>query len=165
QELNPSFYLTLCRQLLFELAETSNEMVSLKLDALEESRQELPTEHQAAKINMLADQGIAYFERFLRSFDRPDGTVPDKYPSDAVRPIVLAHFYIGRLQGKKMTADPREKLVNLAYALEHYRWIVKYCEVTDPLCQESVKDELDACRDMANLLPLKMARVQELIKT
>lgn len=160
KELNPQFYILLCRQLIFELAEISNEMLDLKLELAEERDRGNPNVHQISKINMLAQQGIRYFSMFLDSFKDANNEMPGKFEKNAVRPICLAHFYIGRLFGKILTGDPRIKMENLQHSLDNYRWIVNYCEAVDPDSVDLVKSEYEVCKDMVYLYPIKMERLR-----
>lgn len=61
--MNPQFFLLLCRQLIFEVGEIANVMLDLKMETIEESEVDVPSEHQIAKVNFLADQGICYFQK------------------------------------------------------------------------------------------------------
>lgn len=119
--------------------------------------------HQTAKINSLARQSITYFQKFIDSYKNLDGDMPEKFSEESFRPVVLAHFYIGRLYNKILTSDLREKLDYCHQSLSEYKWIVNHCDSKQPEYIESVRSEYDVCKDMVTLLPAKMDRIRELI--
>lgn len=162
-ELNQDIYLASCQQLLFEIAETYNEMMDLKSEKLEDSEAEIPDSHQTVKINFLNKNAINFFRRFLETFRDKDGKLPEKFDENCVRSVLVAHFYIARLFGKFLTADPKEKLENLSKSLEEYRFVVIYCEKIDPESLNVAKSEFEVSKDMVHLLPIKMDRLKELM--
>lgn len=70
---------------------------------------------------------------------------------------MLAKFRVARLYGKIITADPKKELENLATSLEHYKFIVDYCEKHPEAAQE-IEVELELSKEMVSLLPTKMER-------
>jgi len=65
-QLNPQFYMPVCRQLWFELAETYTEMFEIKRQKMRSS-DEGPTPHVLQKINMLLNKGIQHLNNFIKS--------------------------------------------------------------------------------------------------
>lgn len=163
KKLNQDIYLMYCRQLLFEIAETFNEMMDLKTEKLEDSGTDVPNLHQTTKINFLIRNSIENFRKFLETFRDKDAKFPQKFDTDFVRSVLVAHFYIGRLYGKFLTADPKKKLENLTKSLDEYRFVVIYCENFDPESMNAVKSEYEVSKDMVHLLPVKMDRLKEFI--
>lgn len=66
KELNPHYYLLVCRQLWYELGETYSDILDIKLQRLQ-TVDERPTPHALRKVNHLAEQSIANFNMFLES--------------------------------------------------------------------------------------------------
>ncbi|XP_046387888.1 KIF-binding protein isoform X2 [Ischnura elegans] len=66
KELNPQYYMLVCRQIWFELAEIYSDMMDIKLVKLQET-DERPTPHALRKINILAEQSISNFNKYVDS--------------------------------------------------------------------------------------------------
>ncbi|XP_042237944.1 KIF-binding protein-like isoform X2 [Homarus americanus] len=163
EELNPQYYIHVCRQINYELAETYSAMMDNKL-ALVESGGSEPTPPQAKKINVLATSSIQYFLHYLDSLkDRATGEQPTVYPEDALRPALVAWFHLGRLWSKLVATSPQTKLQNLSQSLQNYKRLVEYCD-KNPHCQSIMAQELAVCREMVQLLPLKMEQFRALTR-
>lgn len=159
QELNPQYYLHVCRQLNYEIAETYSAMMDSKL-ALLEHGSGTPTPAQAKKINTLATSSIQHFLHYLDSMkDTASGEQPEKYSEDSVRPALIAWFHLGRLWSKLVSPSPQSRLQNIAHSLQNYKRVVAYCE-KNPDCESVVAQELAICREMVQLLPLKMEQIR-----
>lgn len=163
QELNPQYYLYVCRQINYELAETYSAMMDNKLDLVEAGTGD-PTPPQAKKINSLATSSIQHFLHYLDSLkDETTGEQPLAYSEDSVRPALVAWFHLGRLWSKLIATDPQTKLQNLAQSLQNYKRIVEYCD-KHTHCQPIMAQELAICREMVQLLPLKMEQFRILTR-
>jgi len=66
KELNPQYYLSVCRQLWYELGETYSNILGIKLQRLQNT-DERPTPHALHKVNHLAEQSITNFRNFIES--------------------------------------------------------------------------------------------------
>lgn len=98
KELNPTYYLQVCRQLLFEMGEVLNELVDIKRDRMEEFSHGETNVNQVMKVNSLIKEAIGKFDQFLQSHEDLEGKMPTKFQLDEIRAVVLAHLYIGRYQ-------------------------------------------------------------------
>ncbi|XP_063952725.1 KIF-binding protein-like [Lytechinus pictus] len=156
--LNRQHFLTICRQLMFELAETYSEMMDLKI-ALAERQRVPPTPKVASKINSLCKQSLTYYKDFIDSTEDHEGKLPEKFESDVLRPVLVAYFCIGRLYSKFVTPSPPERLDYLQLSLDNYKAVVDYCE-KNPDQKDTVKEELELCREMTELIPLRMANIR-----
>ncbi|XP_064418690.1 KIF-binding protein [Latimeria chalumnae] len=156
-ELNPRFYLLICRQLQFELADTFYEMMDLKV-AIATKLDELDS-HTIKKINHLAQSAIRYYELFLDSLRSPDKKFPEKLESDVLRPALVAKFRIARLYGKFITSNGRKQLDNMQKSLDYYSFVVDYCHA-NLQATRAVETELELCEEMAGLLPARMERLR-----
>lgn len=65
-ELNPQFYVPICRQLWFELSETYTELFEIKRQKMR-STGEGPTPQVLQKINALVTKGIQHLNDFIKS--------------------------------------------------------------------------------------------------
>ncbi len=157
KELNPQFYLLVCRQLMFEIAEIYSSMLDLKLAIIEEEGVP-PVAHAVKKINQLAEQSIAKYHEYIDSLKTPDKTLPDQFAMDDERPALIAHFCTGRLYSKLIDTDIRKRLSNINQSIIHYKFLVDYCK-RNPSAVARVKAERDICEEMVLLLPAKMERI------
>ncbi|XP_075697569.1 KIF-binding protein isoform X2 [Rhinoderma darwinii] len=157
KELNPQYYLLICRQLQFELADTYYEMMDLKV-AIGNKLDEMDS-HTVRKINSLAQSAINYYEMFLDSLRSPDKKFPEKLEDDVLRPALVAKFHIARLYGKLITADANKQLENMQISLSYYTFLVDYCADHEEAIK-SVETELELTKEMAALLPARMERLR-----
>ncbi|KAM4896870.1 KIF-binding protein isoform 2-T2 [Sylvia borin] len=156
-DLNPQYYLLICRQLQCELADTYYEMMDLKVAI--GNRLEKLDSHTVKKINALAQFAIKYYELFLDSLRSPDKVFPEKLEEDVLRPAMVAKFHIARLYGKIITSDRKKQLENMQTSLEYYTFLVDYCEKY-PDAVPAIETELELSKEMVNLLPASMERLK-----
>ncbi|KAG8435277.1 hypothetical protein GDO86_013287 [Hymenochirus boettgeri] len=157
KELNPQYYLLVCRQLQFELADTFYEMMDLKV-AIGNKLDEMDS-HTIKKINSLALAAIKYYEMFLDSLRGPDKIFPEKLEEDVLRPAMVAKFHIARLYGKLISNDGKKQLENMQTSLSYYFYLVDYC-ATHEEAIKSVETELELSKEMVSLLPTRMERLR-----
>ncbi|MBN3295770.1 KBP protein, partial [Amia calva] len=156
-DLNAQYYLLICRQLQFELAETYYEMMDLKLVVA--NKQDELDAHTIKKFNHLCMSSIKYYKMFLDSVKTPDGKFPDKLEDDVLRPALVAKFRIARLYSRIISPDSGKQLENLNKSLECYCFVVEYCE-RNPEAKKAVETELELSEEMSGLLPLKIERLK-----
>nr|AAH38828.1 2510003E04Rik protein [Mus musculus] len=154
-DLNPQYYLLVSRQIQFEIAHAYYDMMDLKVAIADKLRD--PDSHIVKKINSLNKSALKYYQLFLDSLRDPNKVFPEHIGEDVLRPAMLAKFRVARLYGKIITADPKKELENLATSLEHYKFIVDYCE-THPEAAQEIEVELELSKEMVSLLPTKMER-------
>ncbi|KAM3913302.1 KIF-binding protein [Leptodactylus fuscus] len=157
KELNPQYYLLVCRQLQFELADTYYEMMDLKV-AIGNKLDEMDS-HTVKKINSLAQSAIKFYEMFLDSLRNPDKKFPEKLEDDVLRPALVAKFHIARLYGKLITTDAKKQLENMQKSLNYYTFLVDYCADHEEAIK-SVETELELTKEMVALLPARMERLR-----
>lgn len=151
-KLNPTYYLSICRQLQFELGEICHEMMDLK------SRGGKPTLKVGAKINVLATKGIGYFMSFIATLKDKNGKLPEVFADDVVRPALIAHFYIAKYFSKIIESSTNRKLHNLSKTELNYKFIVRYVE-QNPQHASCVEKELPVIKEMLELMPEKMLQI------
>lgn len=134
-EISEQFYLTLKRQLLFDVGTIYSEMMDTKLDIFKEKKEKNALSQEESKtsivkINQLALKGIKIFESFLDTMKvmPKKECLPEKFDDHNVRPALLAKFYIGRFYSKLITLEPKKRLENMKATLENYSYLVEYCE-------------------------------------
>ena len=159
KELNPQHYLLVCRQLMYEIADTYSQILDLKLAILEASGSARPTPHNIKKINLLASQSIKYYQEYLNTLKGGKPVYPDEFPVNDVRPGLIAMFCMGRLYSKFLTGDVQTKLLNIKKTKDCYQFVVDYCK-RNPSSKDLVKTELDICEEMVVLLPHKMEKLR-----
>ncbi|PSN57546.1 KIF1-binding protein [Blattella germanica] len=159
KELNPQYYLLVCRQLWYELGETYSDILDIKLQRLQ-ATDDRPTPHALRKVNHLAEQSIANYNKFLESLkDSSTGSMPTRLTEDLIRPTLIAYFRVGRLYSKIVTPDKATQLEHIRQSYEAYKFLVDYCK-NDKDAKSQVSVELVVCEDMVKLLPLKLERLQ-----
>lgn len=156
-ELNAQYYLLICRQLQFELAEVFYEMMDLKLAVA--NRQDQLDAHSVKKFNLLCASSIRYYQMFLNSIRSPDGKFPDRLEDEVLRPALVARFRVARLYSRFICSGPASQLENQNLSLEGYQSVVQYCEDHPEACA-AVETELELSQEMVTLLPLKINRIK-----
>uniref|UniRef100_A0A8C2YZ89 KIF-binding protein n=1 Tax=Cyclopterus lumpus TaxID=8103 RepID=A0A8C2YZ89_CYCLU len=155
-DLNAQYYLMIRRQMMFELAEIYNEMMDLKLTlANRQSDTESLDNHTINKFNHLCSASAKYFQMFLDSLCSPEGKIPEHLEEEVLRPALVARFRVARLYSRLISPSPSAQLENLDKSLEHYKYVVQYCEA-HPEAAAAVETELELSTEMVGLLPLKM---------
>ncbi|KAI1894604.1 hypothetical protein AGOR_G00117480 [Albula goreensis] len=157
RDLNAQYYLLICRQLQFELAETYYEMMDLKL-AIADKQDELDA-HTVKKFNHLCTASMKYYQMFLDSIRSPEGKFPEKLEDEVLRPALVAKFRMARLHSRLISPSPATQLENLSNSLCCYNFLVQYCE-ENPEARPAVETELELSEEMVSLLPLKINRLK-----
>ncbi|XP_068170364.1 KIF-binding protein [Antennarius striatus] len=159
-DLNSQYYLLLRRQMMFELAETYNEMMDLKLTlANRQADTQSLDNHTIKKFNHLCSSSIKYFQMFLDSLCSPEGKFPEHLQEEVLRPALVARFRVARLQSQLICPLISDQLANLNKSLEDYKYVAQYCEA-HPEAASAVETELELSKEMVGLLPLKINRLK-----
>ncbi|CAJ1048859.1 KIF-binding protein [Xyrichtys novacula] len=159
-DLNSQYFLMIRRQLMFELAETYNEMMDLKLTlANRQADTQSLDNHTIKKFNHLCSASAKFFQMFLDSLRSPEGKAPEHLEEEVLRPALVARFRVARLHSRLISSVPSVQLENLNKALENYKYVVQYCE-THPEAAAAVATELELSTEMVGLLPLKINRLK-----
>ncbi|XP_037608018.1 KIF-binding protein [Sebastes umbrosus] len=161
-DLNAQYYLMIRRQMMFELAEIYNEMMDLKLKLTLANRQadtQSLDNHTVKKFNHLCSASAKYFQMFIDSLCSPEGKPPEHLEEEVLRPALVARFRVARLYSRLISSTPSVQLENLDKSLEHYKYVVQYCEA-HPEAAATVGTELELSAEMVGLLPLKINRLK-----
>ncbi|XP_067682951.1 KIF-binding protein-like [Haliotis asinina] len=156
--LNPKYYLLVCRQIIYELAETYSAMVDLKLGIMEAEGRG-PNPHSVKKINTLAQQSIAQYNAYLESLKDGKPDFPDEFHENDVRPALVAMFCLGRLYSKIISPEIPYRLALMKKSQECYQFVETYCN-KHPEIEGRMVNELSISREMVVLLPLKMEKIR-----
>lgn len=163
KQLNPTYYLAACRQLWYELGDVYSAMLDIKLAKLQDS-EDNPSPHALKKVNHLTEEAIRSYNNFLETLRDPKTKeMPSEFNSDLERPVLLAYFYLGRLYGKFITAEKAIKLANTKSSYNYFQMVFDYCE-RNPSAREQISVELGVCKDMVNLMPLKIIKLTEALQ-
>ncbi|XP_074661475.1 KIF-binding protein-like [Tubulanus polymorphus] len=157
-QINKQHYLLVCRQLMYEIAESYSTILDLKLAILECSGKP-PTTHAVKKINSLVNESLKNYQMYLDTLKTAEKKYPEKFPDNDLRPALVAWFCMGRLYSKIIDFQPVNRLKNLKSSLDHYDMLVRYCD-RNPEAIERVPSELDVCSEMVLLLPAKMDKIR-----
>jgi hypothetical protein len=161
-ELNPQYFLAVVRQLQFEIAETYHEMMSLKRTKYSDSNP--PDSHATAKINKLGMQCIRWFTAFQDSTrENVSKEIPKDLEDTVERPFLVAKFTSARIYSQLLVSDPSQYADNMKKCEEGYSWCVKYVD-DHPNCK-CFQEEYPLCKEMAAMLPAKVARELHALKT
>ncbi|XP_039593560.1 KIF-binding protein [Polypterus senegalus] len=157
KDLNPQYYLLICRQLQFELGDTYFEMMDLKIALA--NKQESLDSHTIKKINHLIYSSISFYEQFLESLKNAENKFPEKLEEDVLRPALVAKFRIARLYSRIISSDGNRQLETLSKSVEYYKYVVDYCE-QNPDSKKAVETELELSEEMLGLLPVRIERLR-----
>lgn len=158
KEINPLYYLQYCRQLWFELGEVYSDILNIKLEKLNKTN-EKPTPHALKKINMLCEKSIENYDNFLNSVKDKNGEMPVKLDYDVIRPVISAYAYIGRNSMKRIALDKSIQLAYVKKSFDSYQAVVDICS-RDKNAATMMHEEYSLCQEMANILPLKIKKLE-----
>ena len=120
-------------------------------------------------------KGYTWFTKFLRLFNTLDGKHPETVDKDSLPGVLLCHLNTARILGK-MYGDGNNamKLHWTKESLKEYRFVLAFGEKNIPLALAEAKNdanlegrnpdsvqpifqaEMEHCREMVELLPLKI---------
>ncbi|XP_063536248.1 KIF-binding protein-like [Cydia strobilella] len=158
KEINPTYYLQYCRQLWYELGEVYTDILNIKLEKLNNSN-ERPTPHALKKINALCEKSIEMYDHFINSVKDKNGKMQLKLDSDHVRPVISAYAFIGRNSMKRIALDKNTQLENVKKSFDSYQAVVDIC-TNDPDAASMMQEEYSLCKEMVNILPIKIKKLQ-----
>lgn len=156
--LNPTFYLSICRESWYGAGLAYSAILDIKLDLLKASR--TPNPQELGKINQVCQQAIKHFKSYIESYTEKDGSWKPNMDVEEQRTVLYAHFHVGRLHYKIITPDQNLQLENLSNSLKYYKTFIDECaKLEEPA--KALQAEVGVCREMVNLLPMKIANVKK----
>ncbi|CAD7000652.1 protein KBP homolog [Ceratitis capitata] len=157
--LNPVFYMGICRECWYGAGLSYCAILDIKLDALKERRTPQPQDLQ--KINQTCQKAIKNFLDFAKSYTDKDGaTIKANADAEEQRNVLYAYFHLGRLHFKMITPDLSVQLENMNNSLKYYKLFTDECAARKEVA-ETLNAEVGVCREMVNLLPLKIANIKK----
>lgn len=156
---NPVYYLQYCRQIWYKLGQIFTEIIDIKSDRMKETKTR-PTQSAINKINLLADKGICYFQKFIDSFKNSStNELPTTIPTDMETLFLRSYFYIGALSSKFITLDKKQQLENTENSYAAYKYVGDYTN-ENTKSGESIAIELSIVKEMITLLPHKILKLK-----
>lgn len=160
-QLNQTYYMNICRELMFELGLTYSDILDIKCDQMKFNEVH---PNSLSKINTLCHKAIKKFQDFEGTYkDKKTGEIPANLDVDELQVVACANFNLGRLFYKIITPDKRMQLENTNNSYKHYKIFIDYCE-KNPTVGERMKGELGVTRNMCELLPLKVRKLMDEIR-
>lgn len=159
--LNPTYYMSTCRELWYELGLAYAAMLDIKVDMAEREKKKAdgPNPNALNKINMLCHKSIARFLSFVESYaDKQTLELKKDISDDEMEPILFAYFECGRLYYKLSTPDRAQQIANTKNSLKYYQLLVDGCEA-NKTHEKRLKSEYGVCKEMTMLLPLKIKKL------
>lgn len=160
--LNKVFYMNIVREILYELGTAYSNILDIKLEAFEQSQaNNVVNPHAMKKINDLITKSRNHFKDFISTyFLAKTETLKPDLAADELIPIAFSHFQIARISYKFITPDKHLQIMNLTMCLENYRKFIALCAQHKEV-GEKMKAEVSVSKEMAELLPIKIARLKE----
>ncbi|TMW50297.1 hypothetical protein DOY81_004617 [Sarcophaga bullata] len=156
--LNPTFYMSICRECWYGAGLAYCAILDIKLECFEANR--TPNPQVLNKINQVCKQAIENFKSYINSYTDKDGSLKTNIDVEEQRTLLFAHFYLGRLHYKMITPDQNLQLENLSNSLKYYKLFIDECAKLEE-ASKLLQAEIGVCREMVNLLPLKIANVKK----
>lgn len=159
KELNPQYFLQVCRQLQYELAETVQEMAYQKRSKFSDANP--PDAHAHKKINKLTMQAIRWYQSFVDSCrDLKTNEVPEQLEDTVVRPFLRAKFQQADLWRRVLVGSAADYVANSQRSIALYNECIAYCAVeknSDPNYHQFA-EELALAKEMVQMIPIKMRK-------
>lgn len=161
-QLNPSYYMNIVRELLFELALTYSDMLDIKCDIMKFTDVQPSA---LSKINALCNKAIGKFLEFENTYrNKETKLIPASTDVDELQLIACANFNLGRLHYKFITPDKKMQLDNVTKSYQHYKIFIDYCQSHREIA-DAMKGELGVTKNMCELLPIKIRKLEEEINS
>ena len=175
EQLNSQVYLSLCKEVCFACGQAMQEVQAMYFDAASEAGVVSERNEFMKKSDKAGFKGYTWFTKFLRLFNTLDGKHPETVDKDSLPGVLLCHLNTARILGK-MYGDGNNamKLHWTKESLKEYRFVLAFGEKNIPLALAEAKNdanlegrnpdsvqpifqaELEHCREMVELLPLKI---------
>eukprot|EP00743_Colponemidia_sp_Colp-15_P005870 GILK01006309.1.p1 GENE.GILK01006309.1~~GILK01006309.1.p1 ORF type:complete len:568 (+),score=84.43 GILK01006309.1:43-1704(+) len=160
KELSPFAYVATFRDIAFEIAEIYHELLDIKLaDRLKRAAQPL-TSKDVQRINQYGWSGLEALELFLRTFEK-GGKPPVEVEDELLQWYLTARFNRARIYSKLLDPEPQGRVKFLRNTMDEYRFIRDYADSHSAQISrtEVMPEELKICREMVDLIPVKMNHI------
>ncbi|XP_016995938.2 KIF-binding protein [Drosophila takahashii] len=157
--LDPIFYMKICRECWYGAGTAHAAVLDVRLDIIRATS--TPSPEEIKKVNQSCMKAIKHFESYVKSYLakpqseewRPNMDVEEQ------RHMLYAHFHIGRIYYKLISAHPLQQLEHLANCHSYYKRFDAGCQLHKEAA-EPLQGEIGVVREMLQLLPLKMNTVK-----
>ncbi|XP_030565083.1 protein KBP homolog [Drosophila novamexicana] len=167
--LDPSHYLKICRECWYVAGTAHAAVLDVRLDSMK--HKQTPTPDEIKRVNQSCLKAIKHFENYVKSYLADSSSTGSSSGSgisqqwrpnmdiEELRTMLYAHFHIGRLYYKLISAHPQHQLEQLNQCLVYYKRFSEGCELhKEPA--EQLHGEIGVVREMLELLPLKINTVK-----
>lgn len=164
--LNPKHYLSIYRECTYGAGLAYSAIFDIKVDLLSDAKTP-PDPRELYRFENIRQSGIKHFRAFIDSFpsNETDGQgVKDDLNDDIseLRTKYFVYFYLGRLYYKTFNPDLKMQCENLTKSLQYYQLFIDECSQNEKVA-DTMKAEIGVCKEMVNLLPLKIANLEKRI--
>ncbi|XP_017858705.1 PREDICTED: protein KBP homolog [Drosophila arizonae] len=157
--LDPVCYLKICRECWYVAGTAHEAVLDIRLDAIKSNQS--PTPEEVKRVNQSCLKAIKHFESYVKSYLVSGDSQKWKPGMDdeEVRTMLYAHFHIGRLYYKLISAHPQQQLEQLNQCLTYYKRFSDACDQYKE-ASEQLHGEIGVVREMLKLVPLKINTVK-----
>lgn len=156
--LNPTYYLGICRACWYGAGLAYTAILDIKLDCFKANA--TPNPQELHKINLACQLAIKNFMDYVNSYCDKDNQLKMNINVEEQRTLLYVYFHLGRLHYKLITPEAKLQLENLTNSLKYYRMFTDQCEKQKEAAK-TLQAEIGVCREMVNLLPMKMQNVRK----
>jgi hypothetical protein len=154
-ELNQQYFLQVNRQLQFEIAETYQEMMNLKMARFTDTSP--PDGAQRIKINKIGLSAIKWFEKFFDTLrDMKTKMIPLKLEGHVIRPFLLGKFNIASIWRKFQCDHPKMFIENNEKAVGLYKECLEGCKQNPDYRGFDIEKKIS--EEMILMIPIKVKR-------
>ncbi|XP_022221981.2 KIF-binding protein [Drosophila obscura] len=157
--LDPIFYMKICRECWYGAGTAHAAVLDVRLDIIREKP--TPSPDEIKKVNQSCMKAIKHFESYVKSYLAAPNSEEWRTSMDVEeqRTMLYAHFHIGRIYYKLISAHPLQQLEHLNSCHTYYKRFISGCEQYKEAA-EPLHGEIGVVREMLELLPLKMNTVK-----
>jgi len=154
-DLNSNVYMSFYQQLTDEVGHAYSELVELKLAIQQKENNSKKTMSAISKLNDLVLKAIAFFQLWFKTFEK-DGKAPESLDPTNHKAYLTNLLIVARLHSKLFNMDPKIVCSYLDQSLHGYKKVVEVAENFKAKCFD---EELNICKQMIELLPIKIIKI------
>jgi hypothetical protein len=145
-------YATLVRQLWYDLGEYGVDLFDLRMNQ-RERKQGRPL--SVRQLNFLNGKTVGFFENFVRTLKKPDGTIPVQVETELRVPVFRVKMRIARMIGKRLYKSPEAEYEGIQHTIDRYADVLAFVDANSLASNQDVATEVALARQMKELLPGK----------
>ncbi|EDV57801.1 protein KBP homolog [Drosophila erecta] len=157
--LDPIFYMKICRECWYRAGTAHAAVMDVRLDIIRATR--TPSPEEIKKVNQSCMKAIKHFESYVKSYlvKPPSEEWRPNMDVEEQRHMLYAHFHIGRIYYKLISAHPLQQLEHLTMCHTYYKRFDAGCQLHKEAA-ETLQGEIGVVREMLQLLPLKINTIK-----